>query len=337
MSIRTRFLGVGAYLPPQIWTNDDLTKIMDTSDDWIQQRTGICKRHWVASNVCTSEIAAAAAEKALAVSRVNKEEIDMLILATLSPDHEFPGTACFVQKRLGIHNIPALDIRQQCTGFIYGLSIADQFIRTGMYKKILLIGAETHSKGLDISTKGREIAVLFGDGAGAAVLGACEITESEADSYVLSTHLHADGMFARELWTPAPGSAHEKVRISHENLEQGDHFPKMNGKVVFLNACRRIPEVINEALDFNNKSINEIDLFILHQANLRINEKVADTMGIPREKVFNTIEDYGNTTAATIPIGLNDAVAEGVLKPGMLVASAAFGSGFTWASALYRW
>jgi len=337
--LRSRILGVGSYLPQNIWTNQDLTKLMDTSDEWIIQRTGIQQRHWVDqdSEITTSDLALAAAEQALIVANVKKDEIDMIILATLSPDHEFPGTACFLQAKLGVSGIPALDVRQQCSGFIYGLSIADQFIRNGVYKKILVVGAEIHSKGMDKTTNGREVTVLFGDGAGAAVLGAVDVTEDANCPHILSTHLHADGSFAKELWVKGPSMTYPRERLNQEMYQNGDIYPKMNGKTVFMHACKRMPETIIEALEANGLKLEDVDLFVFHQANLRINEMVAKQLNIPAEKVFNTIQKFGNTTAATIPIGLDEAVKAGKLKPGMLVASAAFGSGFTWGSALIRW
>lgn len=334
---KSKFLGIGSYLPPRILKNDDLKKWMDTSDEWIQERTGIKQRHWVEGNTTTSDLALIAAERALENAKVSKKEIDMIILATLSPDHEFPGTACFLQSKLEMPGIPALDVRQQCSGFLYGLSIADQFIKTGAMKKILLVGAEVHSKGLEKTTEGRDVSVLFGDGAGAAVIGVCEEDVNEKSSQILSTHIHADGTFAKELWTPGPGTGIGEDRINENHLKENVHFPKMNGKTVFVHASRRMPEAILECLKANDKKIEEVDLFIFHQANLRINQMVAKQLGIPEEKVFNTIQDYGNTTAATIPIGMVDAIKAGKLKKGMLVASAAFGSGFTWSSALFRW
>ncbi len=330
-------LGVGSYVPPRVWRNDDLRAIMDTSDEWIQQRTGIKQRHWAEGNIGSSDLGLEAAKRALDTSGVKKEELDLIVFATLSPDHEFPGTACFLQAKLGLSGIPALDVRQQCTGFIYGLSIADQFIRTGMYKKVLVVGAEMHSKGLDRTTRGRDVAVLFGDGAGAVVLGAMRGAPAKSDSQVYSTHLHADGAFAKELWIEAPSITYPETRITPEILAEGRHFPKMNGKAVFVHAVKRMPEAINEALRANGYGLRDVDLFVFHQANLRINEMVAKQLEIPEARVFNTIERFANTTAATIPLGLDVAVKEGRLKKGMLVASAAFGSGFTWASALYRW
>ncbi len=332
-----KILGVGSFVPPRVWKNDDLRAFMDTSDDWVQQRTGIKQRHWVEGKTTTSDLALEAAKGALEMAGVRKEELDMIIFATLSGDHEFPGTACFLQAKLGVPGIAALDIRQQCTGFIYGLSIADQFIRTGAAKKVLLVGAEVHSKGLDKTTRGRDVAVLFGDGAGAVVLGAAEGIPSKSDSQVISTHLHADGSFAKELWVEAPGLAMDGERINVQMLEAGAHFPKMNGKTVFVHAVKRMPEAVLESLNANGLRVSDVDLFLFHQANLRINEMVAKQLGIPEEKVFNTIDRFGNTTAATIPLGMHVAVKEGKLKRGMLVASAAFGSGFTWGSALFRW
>ncbi|MFL5815229.1 MAG: 3-oxoacyl-ACP synthase III family protein [Bdellovibrionia bacterium] len=332
----SRILGVGSYVPGNVWTNDDLSKLMDTSDEWIRQRTGIEQRYWVDqdSNTGASDLALEASLKALEAAKVKKEEIDLIIFATLSPDHDFPGSACFLQAKLGLPGIAALDIRQQCSGFIYGMSIADAFIKSGMYKKILLVGAEVHSKALDKTTRGREVSVLFGDGAGAAVIGAAE---EGSKSKILSTHLYADGKYAQELWIKAPGTGYGGDRTTHEIVDRGDHFPKMNGKTVFVHASKRMPEAVMTALNANGYKPEDVDLFIFHQANLRINEMVAKQLGVSEDKVFNTIQKFGNTTAATIPIGLDEAVKAGRLKPGMLVASAAFGAGFTWASALYRW
>jgi 3-oxoacyl-[acyl-carrier-protein] synthase III len=335
----SKILSTGSYVPPHLWKNQDLASMMDTTDEWIQQRTGIKQRYWVdlESDTCTSDLAVEAANRAIKAAELSKSDIDMLILATLSPDHEFPGTACFLQGKLDMPGIPALDVRQQCSGFLYGLSIADQFIRAGTYQKILLVGAECHSKGLNKTTQGRDVAVLFGDGAGAIVLGSCEGPVDNKQSQVYSTHLHADGRFAKELWVQEPSLSHPGDRISAERILAGNQYPKMNGKVVFQHAVTRMPEVLLEALGANGFSIPDVDLFVFHQANLRINEMVAKELGIPKEKVFNTIDRFGNTTAATIPLGFDEAIKEGILKPGMLVASAAFGSGFTWASAVIRW
>lgn len=334
--MRSKILSTGMYVPPRVVTNNDLAKVMDTSDEWIRQRTGIEQRYWVDAVTNTSDLALRASEIAIKNANLDKAGIEMIILATLSPDHEFPGTACFLQKKLGLPGIPALDVRQQCTGFIYSLSIADQFIRNGVYKNILVVGAEVHSKGLEQSDRGRDVSVLFGDGAGAVVLAATEITDPKTDSHILSTHLHADGSFAEELWTPAPGTGNSAERVGAVEVAEGLHYPKMNGKTVFMHAVKRMPEALVEALDHNKVRPEEVDLFVFHQANLRINDMIAKQFQIPDKKVFNTIQKYANTTAATIPIGLDEAVRAGKLKKGMLVASAAFGSGFTWGSALYR-
>jgi 3-oxoacyl-[acyl-carrier-protein] synthase-3 len=334
--LRSRILSTGMYVPPRRVTNHDLSRIMDTSDDWIRQRTGIEQRFWVDGTEATSDLALKAAEIAIQRAGIEKSRIDMIILATLSPDHEFPGTACFLQKKLGIPGVPALDVRQQCTGFIYSMSIADQFIRNGVYQNVLVVGAEIHSKGLEKNDRGRDVTVLFGDGAGAVVLGAVDVKNPKTESYILSTHLHADGTFAEELWTPAPGSGNSKERVGAEEIKEGLHWPKMNGKTVFMHAVKRMPEALMEGLNANGLSVSEIDLFVFHQANLRINDMIAKQFEIPEEKVFNTIQKFANTTAATIPIGLDEAVRAGKLKKGMLVASAAFGSGFTWGSGLYR-
>lgn len=336
--MRSKITGVGTYVPPNVWKNEDLKSLMETSDEWITQRTGIKQRYWADQDAATSDLALEASKAAIEKAGLKKEDIDMIILGTLSPDHEFPGTACFLQAKLGVPGIPALDIRQQCTGFIYGMSIADQFIRGGMYRNILVVGAEIHSKGIDRTTRGRDVAVLFGDGAGAVVMSPCEVKDPSRDPHMIASALHADGTYAKELWIPAPGTGlRTRERCERSMLDEGIHYPQMNGKAVFMHAVKRMPEAIMEVCRQADVQVNDIDLFILHQANLRINEAAAKQLGVSQDKVFNTIQDYGNTTAATIPIGLEEAEKAGVLKPGMLVASAAFGSGFTWASALYRW
>jgi 3-oxoacyl-[acyl-carrier-protein] synthase-3 len=336
MVYQTKILSTGMYVPPKVVTNFDLEKMMDTSDEWIQKRTGIVERHWVDAGSSTSDLAEKAALKAIEKAGINKDNIDMIIFATLSPDHDFPGSGCFLQAKLGLGNIPCFDIRQQCSGFLYGMSLADSFIRNGQYKTILLVGAEVHSKGLDKTSKGRDVSVLFGDGAGAAILTRTE-AKSKNESQIFSTHLFADGSHAKELWVAAPGSGfNNEARFSQSMFDEGLHFPFMNGKNVFQHAVKRMAECLILGLKQNNYSIEDVDLFLFHQANLRINQFLAQELKIPEEKIFNTIQKYGNTTAATIPIGMDDAQAAGKLKPGMLVASAAFGSGFTWASAVYR-
>ncbi len=335
--IRSRITGIGSYVPSRVVTNDDLKQYMDTSDEWIRQRTGIEERHWVEGET-NSDLALKATERALIAAKLDKSKIDLIILATLSPDHDFPGTGCYLQAKLGLPGVPALDIRQQCSGFLYGLSIADQFIRSGMYQNILLVGSEVHSVGLDKSTRGRDVTVLFGDGAGAAVISRTEVKDAGKDAYVYSTHLHADGASADELCLMAPGCANGSTeRLDAAMMEAGLHYPKMNGKKVYVSAVRRMSEVLAEALKANKLDLSDIDLFLFHQANLRINEAVAQQMSIPWDKVFNTIHKFGNTTAATLPLGMDEALRAGKLKPGMRVAMAAFGSGFTWASAVFRY
>jgi 3-oxoacyl-[acyl-carrier-protein] synthase III len=333
----SEILGTGMYVPPGIVTNDDLSKIMDTSHEWIVQRSGIEERRWVTPEVSTTDLALKACEEAIQNSGIDKKEIDCLLFATLSPDHDFPGAGCFLQPKLGLTDIPAIDVRQQCSGFIYAMSIADAFIKSGQYKTVLVVGAEIHSKGLDKTTKGRDTAVLFGDGAGAIIMRRKEVKDCNSESFIYSTHLFADGSHAKDLWIPAPGSAIGSERISHAHIDESLHYPYMNGKKVFTNAIRRMCECMNLALEKNNLKLEEIDLFLFHQANMRINQMIAQELKIPEEKVFNSIQKFGNTTAATIPIGMCEAVKAGKLKKGTLVASAVFGSGFTWASSIYRW
>ena len=333
--LRSRITGMGAFLPERVVTNDDLAQVMDTSDEWITQRTGVKQRHWVEGDTTTSDLALAAAEEAVTDAGIGAADLDMIVVATVSPDHEFPGTACFLQAKMGLSGIPAFDVRQQCTGFVYAASLADQYLRTGFCRRILVVGAEVHSKGLDVSTAGRDIAVLFGDGAGAVVMEGGEVADPEHDPHVLSTHLHADGSGAEMLWLPAPGMAYDRF-MSHDLVDRGLHFPQMNGRAVFVNAVQRMGEAVVEALGANGLGVDDIDLFLFHQANLRINEAVGERLGLSSEKVLNTIHRFGNTTAATIPLGLHTAREEGRLPPGTLVEAAAFGSGFTWGSMVVR-
>jgi 3-oxoacyl-[acyl-carrier-protein] synthase-3 len=329
MAYESKILGVGSFVPAKAYTNFDLEKMLDTSDEWIQQRTGIIKRHWVEGNVSNTDLAVEACKEAMEKAKVSHDDIDMIIFATLSPDHDFPGNACFLQEKLNIPaGIAALDIRQQCTGFVYGLSITDQFIKSGQYKNILLVGSEVHSKGLDRTPEGRNVSVLFGDGAGAAVIG-----RSDGESKVFGSLLHADGRFAKELWVAAPGTGNEEgERISTNMLDKKLHYPYMNGRQVFTHAVKRMAESLSTLMASHKMSIDDVDLFLFHQANIRINDKVAEILEIDSSKVFNTIADYGNTTAATIPIGMNDALKAGKLERGMVVGIAAFGAGFTWGS-----
>lgn len=337
MKYRSEIIGVGSFVPSTVYTNFDLEKMMDTTDEWIQQRTGIAQRHWVDEHTSNSDLALEASLRAIKHAGIDKNEIDMIIFATLSPDHEFPGTGCFLQAKLGLPEIAVLDIRQQCTGFLYALSIADKFILSGSHKNILIVGSEVHSKGLDKTPNGRNVAVLFGDGAGAFVVSRRELKNEATDSRIIGTHLFADGAFAKELWIAAPGTALGADRINHQMLDEGLQYPQMNGKTVFVHATKRMAECLTQACSAAHTTLADVDLFLFHQANLRINSKVAEMLSIPEEKIFNTIQNYGNTTAATIPLGMDDAIKAGVLKKGMLVASAAFGSGFTWASAVWRY
>jgi 3-oxoacyl-[acyl-carrier-protein] synthase-3 len=342
---RSRIISTGRYVPPKVVTNDDMTKLVPTTDEWIRERTGIERRHFVDGEIGASDLGVEAAKIALQRAGLKPSDIDFIIFATLSPDYMFPGSGCVLQEKLGVPGIGALDVRNQCTGFIYGLSVADAFIRAGTYRRILLVGAEVHSSGLEFTERGRHIAVLFGDGAGAVVLEASEdglrlesvnSKGSGAGRGVLSIHLHADGRYFRELWTENPGSR-RLPRLYPEMLTDGTCFPQMNGREVFKHAVTKFPEVILEALQKNELALEDIDLLIPHQANLRISEAVATRLGLPPEKVFNNIQRYGNTTAASIPIALDEALEMGKLKEGDLLVLAAFGSGFTWASAAVRW
>ncbi|PRY11915.1 3-oxoacyl-[acyl-carrier-protein] synthase-3 [Pontibacter ummariensis] len=329
----SRIAGVGHYVPDRVVTNKDLEKLMDTSDEWIRERTGIVERRYFQEGVdTTSNMGAEASRRALAMAGVEAKDVDMIVFATLSPDYIFPGSGVLMQRELGLKEIPALDVRNQCSGFIYALSVADQFIKTGMYNTVLVVGAEIHSSGLDFSTRGRGVSVIFGDGAGAVVL-----TPSESnDKGILSTHLHADGELAEELAVTAPNS-NKKDRLTHEMIDDGSIYPYMNGNLVFKHAVTRFPEVIEEALQKNGYKPSDIDLLVPHQANLRITSYIQQKMGLPTEKVMSNIHKYGNTTAASVPIALSEAYEEGRVKEGDLVCLAAFGSGFTWASALIRW
>lgn len=334
---RTVFLGTGHHLPEKVVTNDELAKRMDTSDEWIQQRTGIRTRRmvdWDKEPMGSSDLAKRAAEKALADAGVSKDEVDLIVYATLSADKVFPGDGVLVQAKLDIPaGVPALDVRNQCSGFLYGLGVADAFIRAGSYKRVLLIGAEVHSSGLDFSDAGRDVSVLFGDGAAAVVLG----PGTDTGKGVLSVHLHADGRYAEELQVAKPSSA-EYPRLTAEKYaaERDAFFPHMNGRNVFKHASTRMPEVVMEALEKNGVKPSDLALFIPHQANLRISEMVQRRLELRDDQVFNNIMHYGNTTAASIPLALDEARKAGRIKAGDLVCLAAFGSGFTWGAALIR-
>jgi 3-oxoacyl-[acyl-carrier-protein] synthase-3 len=319
-------------VPERVVTNDDLTQFMDTSDEWIRERTGIEERRWVEEGTTGSDMAVRASRMALEDAGVAESDVDAIVLATLSPDHFFPGTGVFVARDLGLGTAPAIDLRAQCSGFVYGLQVADALIRTEQYRTLLLVGVEIQSTGLDVSTEGRDMAVLFGDGAGAVVLQATD----DEDRGVLSTHIHAEGDHAEILWGDAPASWRHP-RISKADFEQRRIYPSMAGRDVFKHAVTRMPEVVGEALDANGLKASDIDLLIPHQANLRISQMVQRRLGLADHQVFNNIQKYGNTTAATIPIALSEAVREGRLQRGDLLCFTAFGSGFTWGSALVRW
>ena len=348
--IRSRIAGIGMYVPEQVVSNNDLTKVMDTSDEWIQERTGIRERRYAKRfEETTTTMGVEAAKIAIERAGLTPGDIDFIVFATLSPDYYFPGCGVLVQRILQMKEIGALDVRNQCSGFIYGLSVADQFIKTGMYKNILLIGAELHSYGLDFSTRGRNVSVIFGDGAGAVVLQATE----EPGRGVLSTHLHSDGSeaemlsminpgfhagkFVPEKRPPQPAQPYGGIFLTKEVIEKDDIYPQMDGPGVFKKAVVKFPEVIMEALAANELKTEDISLLVSHQANLRISQFVQQKLRLREDQVYNNIQRYGNTTAASIPIALCEAWEAGRVKEGNLVCLAAFGSGFTWGSALLRW
>lgn len=330
--VRSRILGTGSYLPPRVVTNDDLAKRLTTSDEWIVQRSGVRQRRYVDAGWGSAELGTEAARQALDAAGLKPTDLDFIILATQTPQVDFPGTACFVQRALNCPGIGALDVRCQCTGFLYALSIADAYVRTGLYRRILVVGTEVHSTGLEFSDNGRHVTVLFGDGAGAVIVGPSE----REDRGILSVHLHADGRHAESLWVEAPSSKCNP-RISHELLDQGRQFPRMDGKVVFKEAVTSMVSAVQEVLKHNQLTVGDVDYFIPHQANMRINEKVAQMVGLPAEKVNHSIERYGNCAAASVPIALDEAVRGNLIQPGHTLLFATFAAGFTWGSAAIRW
>ena len=333
---QSRISGLGKYLPENVVTNKDLSKIMDTTDEWIQERTGIQERRHIlkGSEDTTASMGAAAARIAIERAGIKTEEIELILFATLSPDYYFPGSGVLVQELLEIPTCPAMDIRNQCSGFIYALSTADQFIKTGMYKNILVIGSENHSGGLDMTTRGRGVSVIFGDGAGAALI----TREENPERGILSSHLHSEGKFAEELSLIGPSTNRWVPEILEANDPSDEsYYPFMNGQLVFKNAVVRFSEVIIEGLQANKLSPEAIDMLIPHQANLRISQFVQKKFGLQDHQVYNNIQRYGNTTAGSIPIALTEAWEEGQVKEGDLLVLAAFGSGFTWGSAIIRW
>jgi len=333
---QSKISGLGKYVPENIVTNHDLTKIMDTTDEWIQERTGIKERRHIkdGDGNTTAVMGYKAAKVALDRANIDKNDIDFIVFATLSPDYYFPGCGVQIQDMLDIPTCPALDVRNQCSGFVYALSVADQFIKTGMYKNVLVIGSENHSGGLDMTTRGRNVSVLFGDGAGAAVL-----TRSEnKNKGILSTHLHSEGKFAEELSLIGPSTKYWVPEIIQDNPQENiPYYPYMNGQLVFKNAVVRFSEVIQEGLAHNNLSADNIDMFIPHQANLRIAQFIQKKFKLNDDQVHNNIQKFGNTTAASIPIALTEAWENNKIKPNDIVVLAAFGSGFTWASAIIKW
>ena len=329
----SKIIGLGKYVPDNVVTNHDLSKIMDTTDEWIVERTGIKERRFFVEGKDTVSSMAVEATK-IALERAGKkpEDIDLIVFATLSSDYNFPGSGVLLQRKLPFRNIGAIDIRTQCSGFLFALSVADQYIKTGMYKTILVVGSEVQSNVFELTDRGRNMSVIFGDGAGALVLEATD----EPNKGILTTKLHSDGKFAEELYLEHPGSR-RKVRFSPDMMEKGELLPYMNGKLVFMNALKYFPEVVREALTEVGLKDSDIDLLVPHQANARITQAVQKEMNLPDEKVISNIDKYGNTTAASVPIALCEAWEDGKIKEGDLVALAAFGSGFLWASALIRW
>ncbi len=332
----SKITGLGYYVPENVVTNNDLSKVMDTSDEWIQERTGIKERRHVSTEEdTTTSMGVAAAKIAIERAGIDKDDIDFIVFATLSPDYYFPGPGVLVQRDLGIKTVGALDVRNQCSGFVYGISVADQYIKSGMYKNVLVIGSEVHSRGLDMTTRGRGVSVIFGDGAGAAVLS----REEDNSKGILSTHLHSEGQHAEELSLIAPGMGKRWVTDIIEDNDPNDesYFPYMNGQFVFKNAVVRFSEVIMEGLQKNGLKPTDINMLVPHQANLRISQFVQKKFGLSGEQVYNNIMKYGNTTAASIPIALTEAWEAGKVKEDDVVVLAAFGSGFTWGSVIIKW
>ena len=333
----SKISGLGFYLADNVVTNDDLSKLMDTNDEWIRERTGIEERRWIdrKSEDTTSVMGVKAAKIAISDANLTKDDIDFIIFATLSPDYFFPGAGVMVQDMMDMKTVGALDVRNQCSGFIYALSTADQFVKTGMYKNILVIGSETHSPGLDKTTRGRGVSVIFGDGAGAVVVS----REEDNSKGILSTHLHSQGEHAKELSVISPGLGTRWVSdiIKDNDPNEESYLPYMNGQFVFKNAVVRFSEVINEALEKNNLNKDDIKLLIPHQANLRIAQFIQKKFRLEDNQVFNNISKYGNTTAASIPIALTEAYRANLIQKNDIIILAAFGSGFTWGSALIRW
>jgi len=324
--------GVGMYVPDRVVTNHDLSKLMDTSDEWIVPRTGVKERRYVPEGMSGAEMATKATELALQEAQIEKTRIEAIISATLAPDHTFPGMAPFIQDKLGLNGCPVMDIRNQCTGFLYSMAVADAWIKTGLYQTILITGSEIHSTALEFETRGRDVTVIFGDGAGAFI---CQATD-EDNAGVLATDLHGDGKYAKALWVEAEGQVFHP-RLTHKMLDEARAYPQMKGQLVFAHAIRRLPETIQACCAKAGVKVEDVDFWVFHQANLRINEFACQALQIPPEKTYNNIDKYGNTTAATLPLVVYEAQKKKLLKRGMLVGFAAFGAGFTWGTLLMRW
>lgn len=333
MTKRAKIVGTGMCVPDRVVTNHDLAKLMDTSDEWIRQRSGIVERRHVSAGETPADLAERAARQALESAGLEPRDLDCILLATLSAQHDFPGTSFFLHDRLDVPEIPCMDVRAQCTGFLYSLAIADSFVRSDRFRRVMVVGAEVHSTGLELATRGRDVTVLFGDGAGAVILEPNEGPNDPAG--ILEIRMHAEGRHAKRLWVEAPGSS-MSPRLTPEMLEDGRIFPKMDGRFVFKHAVTRMPEVLHETLSAASLKLEDVDLFLFHQANLRINEYVSNQLGIAPERCLNNIDRYGNCSAASIPMLLAEAERSGLLTPGTVVAMTGFGSGFTWGSAVAR-
>jgi len=329
---RTRFLGTGFAVPDRVVTNDDLSHLMDTSDEWIRTRTGIQERRWAGDGDTNAALAHEATVRALEAAGLEADTLDAIIYATSTPDHFAPGNGVYLQRLLGLGPIPSIDVRNQCSGFVYALAMADAFIRCGQFHRVLVVGSEIQSTAMDISTHGRDTAVIFADGAGAVILG----PTNESGRGILAFDLHGDGTHAEKLWVDAPGSMYNP-RMSHEQIDEGRHFLEMDGKEVFRHAVVRMPESVRAALAATGHAPADIKLLVAHQANLRIADMMQKSLGLRDDQVYNNIMWYGNTTAATIPIALDECVRSGRIVPGDLIALTAFGSGFLWGSAVVRW
>jgi 3-oxoacyl-[acyl-carrier-protein] synthase-3 len=336
MSLKPYIVGLGSHLPARRVTNDELAPLLDTTTEWMLRRTGIEQRFWADPSESATDLGLVAAKKALDDARMVPGDLDLILFATLTPDHEFPGNACFLQAKLGAPGIPAIDVRQQCGGFVYGLELARHLLAGGTYKRILLVAAELQSKCMDLTPRSRDVSILFGDGAGAVVLSS-EPTERPL-AQLMDCIIGADGSKAKELWCPGPGTGFPSAtRIDAGMLEEGLQFPRMNGKAVFVEAVTTMSRLIGDILGRNMLAIDDVSRFVLHQANNRISLAIAEQTKIAPERFYSTVQRYGNTTAASIPLGLAAGVSEGIFKDGDQVVLATFGSGFTWGAALLHW